>query len=167
MARRPLRLAVVIAVLAFAPACGVNTDSDPGTEAGTIDLTGVDVCSWLATADVQRLTGESTEFETQPSSDGCFWASTQPGVGAYVEITVSPRTVGLADYTFGDDCEVSTVDDVGSEAKGAICTGGPQDKIHLAAVDRGVMVTVLVNDPNRSLTPDDLVADLSDIYSQL
>ena len=64
---------------------------------GEIDLAGVDACSLIDEATVQRLTGETTPFVTQDlSGNKCFWGSTRPGVGAYVELDMFRQPDGLS-----------------------------------------------------------------------
>lgn len=137
--------------------------SSPGT---LIDLAGLDVCSLLDEETVHELTGESVRFVAGGSGDHCFWGAARPNVPAYVEIRAF-RSKGLSTYTFGAACTVIPVTGVGTEAKGATCPANPQRKVWLVAFDRGVMVTLEVNEPSRPLEPGDLVATLQAVELQL
>jgi hypothetical protein len=181
-----LRLPAATLCLLLAVACGGSADGSgnpttssptgteqPATDGEDIDLASVDACSLLDVATVQALTGESVDFMTQDMSDGvssfgCFWGATEPGIGAYVEITWS-RAVGIDEYTYGADqgCSESPVEGVGVPAEGGTCPANPQAKVYLAAYDRGVRVMVLVNDPSRPLTPGDLAGVAKSVVEEL
>jgi hypothetical protein len=88
-----------------------------------------------------------------------------PGVGAYVEIQVR-RAGGLGAGSPVGGCPGSPVSGVGEEAVGGSCPGA-QQKVFVAAYERGVYASVLVNDPERPLTPADLVATASAIFAGL
>ena len=128
--------------------------------AAAIDLSKVDVCAIVPEATVEALTGE-TGFITDASSVGgasCFWAVPRAGVPQYLEVRISRRTKSLADYALnvnGVACPGVAVAGVGAEARGGVCTT-PQRKIFLVAMDRGVAVEVIVNEPKGALTPDSL-----------
>jgi hypothetical protein len=141
------------------------SSSDP------VDLTSVDACTLLDEATVHQLTGESVRFSTDDlswgSEIGCFWGAAVPNVSAYVELTVAPRSGGLSSYNFPAGCEVSPVTGVGTEAKGAMCPGDPHLKVRLVVYEQGVFITLLVNDPNRPLDPDDMAATLETVLAEL
>jgi hypothetical protein len=126
-------------------------------------LTGVDACSFLDEKGVQEITGATQPFTTGGGggSRRCFWGVPRAGHPQYVEIEVSTWAGGLAGYNFspfnsGTACAIVPVAGVGAEAKGATCPPDPQRKIHLIAWDRGVLLTVLVNEPIRPLAPAEL-----------
>lgn len=170
-----------VLVLLLLAACGTGsgepgtspTSSAPtaGTSSSPVDLTGVDACSLLDQATVQGLTGESARFVTQDVGQGreigCFWGAAEPGVPAYVELTAAPRSTGLDAYAFPPGCIETPVPGVGTEAKGAMCAGDPHLKVRLVVWDQGVLVTLLVNEPNRPLEPDDLAAALEAVAAAL
>lgn len=129
-----------------------------GTAAAAIDLSGVDACSLVDQQTVEALTGE-TGFDTDQSSDPrsatCFWGLRGP---QYLEVKIDRRTASLEGYAIspnGVACPGTTVPGVGVEAVGGVCSG-EQTKVWLAAMDRGVMVQVIVNEPKSALTPGDL-----------
>ena len=150
-----------------------NTSAAPtasgAASGGRVDLTGVDVCSFLDETGVQEITGAAVPFETQGKGPTCFWAVPRPGVPQYVEVRVSAHAGGLSGYNFnpGAGCTIAAVTGIGSEAKGATCPPNPQRKIHLVAWDRGVLLTVLVNEPARPLEPADLGAIANRVLQQL
>jgi hypothetical protein len=152
---------------AGAPPTGTSASpgsSGAGPSTAAVDLSGLDVCALVDVAVVEALTGE-TGFDADGSSSGssakCFWGVPRPGVPQYLEVSVSRRTAGLADYTLnvnGVACPAAAVSGVGVEARGGVCTGA-QTKVWLIAMDRGVAVEAIVNEPRGTLTPEDL-ADL-------
>jgi hypothetical protein len=68
-----------------------------------------------------------------------------------VEVSASAQGDGQLDSSarLGQGCTVATSDAVGEDARIATCphgVGSSQPKVLLAAVERGVLVTLLVND---------------------
>lgn len=174
----PARLAASTAlILLVAAACGGPAGSGPagttppaatapggGTEtAVAIDLSKVDACAVVPSGTAERLTGESgftADGSSSASRAHCFWGVPRAGVPQYLEVTIERRTASLQGYkmTFnGVACPGASVAAVGAEAVGAVCSGS-QTKVWLAAMDRGVAVHVLVNEPMGALTPADLAA---------
>ena len=145
------------------PSAGPSSDVSQSTAGDVIDPSKVDVCSLLDVATVQRLTGVSVPFDSQGSRGSCFWGATRPGVGAYVEVKVF-RSKGLSATRSGfapPACTTAPLDAVGEEAEVITCPAGsatPQSKVQLRAYERGVMVTVLVNDANVSVAKTQLVS---------
>jgi hypothetical protein len=135
------------------------------TPSGRVNLAGLDVCSLLTEPTVQELTGSSVRFASQGRSGACFWGARQP-VPPYVEIEVLSNPGGLAAYTMPTGCTIVPVSGVGSEAKGATCPG-TQTKIYLVAFDRGVIVRVLVNAPERPLQPADIAVVANRVLQQI
>ena len=133
----------------------------PAATAAAIDLSQVDACALVDEGTVEALTGETGFAEdgsSSASSASCFWAVTRPGVPQYLEVQLFRRNQGLADYTLSPDgvaCPGVAVAGVGAEAKGGVCIGA-QKKVYLVAMDRGVAVQVVVNEPKGALTPGDL-----------
>ena len=145
----------------------------PASSGATVDLSSVDACSLLTEATVQQITGESVDFTTDSSGDqgrsaGCFWGATQPGIGAYVEVTLNAQSQGIDTYRFGADlgCSEASIEGAGIPVEGGTCPGD-QEKVYVAGYDRGVLVVVLVNDAQRPLTPDDLVETATGVVDQL
>lgn len=140
-----------------ASAAPTGTSADPSPQPG-VDLDALDVCTVLTVAQVQEITGVNAPFEgrgTSHASDAkCFWgAHFEP---AYVEISVFRRKDGLATWNPSPSCAATALSGLGDEAKGAICAPNPQQKVWLAVADEGLVVTVLVNEPQRPLGPEDL-----------
>jgi hypothetical protein len=132
----------------------------------------VDVCALVGTGVAEALTGETgfdADGTSSASSAKCFWGVPRPGVPQYLEVEVGRRTASLQGYGIspqGEACPGSPVPGVGAEAVGAVCTG-TQTKVWLAAMDRGVFVQVLVNEPKGSLTPADLAAAANAVLAAL
>ncbi|HEU5326124.1 MAG TPA: FGLLP motif-containing membrane protein [Candidatus Limnocylindria bacterium] len=130
----------------------------------------VDACSLLEDSTVAELTGVATTYATDSrtgSSDShCFWGSTRPGEPGYVELSIV-RQHSLSGYSFGDGCDVTTVDDLGEEAAFVDCPPDPQKKISLLAYERGAIVILLVNEPAAGLTADDLATVVRSVLQQL
>jgi hypothetical protein len=133
---------------------------------GAVDLTGLDVCTLLTEQTVQDLTGSSEDFASQGGRGACFWAVTRPGVPAYVEVMVRSSQRGLDSHSFSAGCTPVPVTAVGTEAKGATCAG-TQTKVYLVAFDRGVILEVLVNEPERPLQPADIGAVANQLLQQI
>ena len=140
---------------------------------GEIDLAGVDACSLIDEATVQRLTGETTPFVTQDlSGNKCFWGSTRPGVGAYVELDIFRQPDGLSAtrFDFGQECSVAPSSAVGDEAEIVICPAGggaPQPKVQLRGFERGAIVTLLVNDASGQVAEGELARIVRSVFSRL
>ena len=142
-----------------------SSDGSPATSGGdAVDLSQFDVCSLMTVTEVQTLTGSQARFVSQGGKGKCFWGAAVPGVGAYVEITVN-RAGGLGAGPVGG-CPGSPVTGVGDEAIGGNCPG-TQEKVFVQAFERGVVASVLVNDPERPLTPADLVATANAIFDKV
>ncbi len=147
------------------------TSVSTGSSAPTIDLSALDVCSLLDEGGVRALTGTQLRFvgdDGGTSGSGeraCFWGGPFP---QYVEIKVFRNNTGLSgfSYTPAPDCVIVPVAGVGTEASGGTCAGG-QRKVYLLAWDPGVIVSVLVNEPNRPLEPDDLAGVARTILEEI
>lgn len=140
---------------------GSATPSAAAGTASTIDLSGVTACALVPAATVEALTGE-TGFTSQQKADvrsaSCFWAVPKPGVPQYLEVKIDRRTAPLGDYALnvnGIPCPGAAVPGIGTEARGGVCIS-PQAKVWLIAMDKGVSVQVIVNEPKGTLTPDGL-----------
>ena len=148
------------------------TPGEPMTTATAINLSDVDVCAIVGEGVAEALTGETgfdADGSADPSSAKCFWAVPRPGVPQYLDVQVFRRTDSLGDYTptvSGAVCTGATVSGVGTEASGGVCTG-TQQKVYLVAMDRGVAVQVLVNEPKGTLTPADLVDTVNAVIAGL
>jgi hypothetical protein len=176
----PARLAGIAALTLILAACGggpaatgsaatAPPGATPVAPAATgasatgaaIDLSQVDVCAIVPEGTAEALTGEKdfdADGTSSPHSAKCFWGVPRPGVPQYLEVTVERRTTTLQGYGIspnGVACPGITVPGVGAEAVGAVCPGD-QTKVWLAAMDKGVVVQVLVNEPKGALTPADL-----------
>ena len=163
-------LLVVAAIVASALGGGDSSTEDAATTSGdssdessasgtAIDLGLVDACSLLTEADVQEVTGSTEPFQSSGSGQRCFWAIPRPGFPAYVEITLSRSQKGLSGSSFNINgaCTIEPINGVGTEAEGGVCPGDPQSKLFLRIFERDVILTILVNEPDRPLTPTDLV----------
>jgi len=161
-----------------APVAGSPSAAAPSADASPadqIDLAGQDICTLLDIGTVQAITGESVGFSTDGRSDAssaaCFWGAAVAGVPAFVEVRVfrtrdglstwePPRWGSPSDSPRPSTCTFVPVPGLGTEAKGATCPpdpqGNPQRRIWLAVTDRGLIVTVEVNEPSRALAPSDL-----------
>ena len=139
------------------------------TEPAAIDLD-IDACAILDIATVQQLTGVSTDYTTSsssgPSETKCFWGATTPGFPGYVELRIFRQT-SLSAYSFGEGCSVTPVEGVGVEAAFVDCPANPQVKVSLLAFDRGVIVSLLVNEPASPLTAEDLSPVVESVFEQL
>jgi hypothetical protein len=141
---------------ATSPAATTTTAS----AAAAIDLSGLDACALVPEATVAALTGE-TGFRTDKTADAgsstCFWGVV--GAPQYLEVRIDRRTASLGDYSLnvnGAACPGTTIPGIGTEARGGVCVGA-QTKVWLIAMDRGVSVQVIVNEPKGPLTPAGLV----------
>jgi len=153
------------------PSAGPSSDASPSTTGEVVDPAKVDVCALLDEATVQRLTGVSVPFDGRGSRGSCFWAATRPGVGAYVEVKVF-RSKGLSATRSGlaASCTTAPLDAMGEEAEVITCPAGsatPQSKVQLRAYERGVMVTVLVNDADVSVAGTRLVSAAQSALAEL
>lgn len=146
--------------------------SQPATAGTAVDLSKLDACTLVATSVVEDLTGETgftTDRNASASSTTCFWAIPRAGVPQYVDIQVNRRTASLGDYTLnvnGAACPALPIPGVGTEARGGVCVGA-QKKVWLIAMDRGVSVQVIVNEPKGELTPADLAAAVNAVIAGL
>jgi len=144
----------------------------PTAPTAAVDLSQVDACAIVPVATVEAVTGE-TGFTADGSSSAsgadCFWAVPRPGVPQYLEVGIARRTASLEGYGIspnGVACPGTTVPGLGIEAVGAVCSG-EQTKVWLAAMDRGVLVQVLVNEPKGALAPADLADAVNRIIASL
>ena len=139
------------------------------TEPAAIDLD-FDACSLLEIATVQRLHGHSTDYTTSsrsgPSDTRCFWGTISSGFPGYVELQIFRQT-SLSAYSFGDGCSVTPVEGVGDEAAFVDCPANPQVKKSLLAFERGVIVSLLVDEPASPLTAEDLSPVVESVFEQL
>ena len=137
------------------------------TASAAVDLSGLDACTLLDEQTVQELTGTSLKFMGVGNGGDCFYGATTPEP-PYVDISVFARPTSLSGYTFNaDSCTRAPVEGVGSEAFGGTCVISSQDKVYLVAWDRGVAVRVLVNEPQRALTPQDLGATITKLLEEI
>ncbi len=133
-----------------------------------IDLSQVDACALVDESTVEALTGESgftTSKSSHASESTCFWGGRFP---QYLEVRIF-RSNSLADYSLspnGVSCPSVAVPGVGVEARGGVCAG-EQDKVYLVAMDRGLAVQVLVNEPTGGLTPQDLADTVNRVIAGL
>ena len=120
----------------------------------------MDVCTLLDEQTVKEITGETevgfaTDGSQSVNGGSCFWGATRAGVPAYVEITVGNSNGELLGLKFqGQTCSESPVAGVGTAALGGTCPPPPQRKVYLVAIEPGVLLTVLVNEPKRPLDAD-------------
>lgn len=134
-----------------------------------LDLEGVDACSLLSLGDVQALTSEPSEFITDsgpssPNEAGCFWAVPKAGFPAYVDLSAYRSDGTFSPLVVNDvECTATPVDMGGVPAEGSSCPG----TVFLRAFDRGVMVSLQVNEPNVSISPADLVPTVRSVFDQL
>lgn len=187
MPTRPIAAAAaLVVVLAACSGAPTGTGPAPATPAGSaaaptgnagstaaaVDLSQLDVCALVGEGMAATLTGETdftTDSKSDPSSASCFWAVAKPGVPQYLEVRVFRRTAGLADYlpgVSGATCTGTVMSGVGAEAKGGVCAG-VQQKVFLIAMDRGVAVQVLVNEPKGALTPAQLADAVNAVLAGL
>lgn len=151
---------------ATAPATG------PAATAAAIDLSQVDVCAVVPEGTAEALTGEpgfTADGSSSASRAHCFWGVPRPGVPQYLEVTLQAQTASLDGYGLspnGVACPGVAVPGVGVEAVGGVCSGD-QTKVWLAAMDRGVLVQVLVNEPKGALTPAGLADAVNGIITGL
>jgi hypothetical protein len=184
----PIRTFILV-VLLFTSACGSSAstgdkssaskapaarDSKGASSSGgkAIDLSGVDACSLFDEATVHGLTGVSTRFVSQKLAGGstCFWGSAKSGVGAYVEVSLvrQPRGLHATTFNLSPTCSVTASTAAGEEAEIANCPAGggaPQSKVQMRAFERGVIVTLLVNDV--PATEAQLAPVVKNVFSQL
>jgi len=158
-----IRLTLFLTIsMALLSGCGDDGAPDSGSDGGEdIDLASIDACSFFDVATIQKVTGEDEVFvdsgRADPSTSACFWGANQPGVPAYVELSISRYGGDIAAFV-DPDCSVSAVDtEEDVDSAGVTCPPDPQRKIYLLVGDQGVKVSLLVNEPNRPLTPEDLV----------
>jgi hypothetical protein len=148
---------------------GSKPPAPSASAAALVDID-VDACSFIDTATVQALTGVSENFATQaqsqPSGSSCFWGATVAGVPGYVELSIF-RQHSLADYAFGDGCDVTPITGVAVEAAFVDCPPDPQHKVSMLAFERGVIVSVLVNEPAGPVGADDLGPVIESVFGQL
>jgi hypothetical protein len=180
---------VVLAALTLS-ACGGPTGSTPAggttnpvaTGAGAtataapidspsaeIDLSGLDACTLVDDATLTALTGETGFITDQRDNTDCFWAVPRPGVPQYLEVQIFRRAEGLAGYSRTVNniaCPGTTVPGIGAEAVGGVCQT-PANQVWLAAMDRGVVVQVVVNEPKGALTPADLADAVNAVIAGL
>jgi hypothetical protein len=178
----PARLGAILVISLVLAACG-GTSPGPASTSGAgateppgsvpaIDFSQVDVCQLVPAGTAEALTGE-TGFTADGSSSAsqakCFWGVPRAGVPQYLEVEVSRRSKSLDGYGIsfnGNSCPGVTVAAAGAEAVGAVCTD-PQTKVWLAAMDSGLFVQVLVNEPKGTLTPADLAAAANAILASI
>ena len=148
--------------------------TDTAPPASPINWSELDVCTLLDEQTVKEITGETeVGFTTDGGSQGvnggdCFWGATRAGVPAYVEITVGNSNGNLLGLNFqGQTCSESPVAGVGTAALGGTCPPPPQRKVYLVAIEPGVRLTVLVNEPKRPLDPDDLAAYVNQVLKEI
>jgi hypothetical protein len=152
---------------------GCGDDGAPGSNADggeEIDLASIDACSFFDVATIQEITGEKVGFlddgRADPSVSACFWGAREPGFPAYVELSIS-RYGGDIVAAVDPDCTVSTVDVEDVDSAGVTCPPDPQRKIYLLVGDQGIKVSLLVNEPSRPITPEDLVPFVESIVETL
>jgi len=115
---------------------------DPDTVGEQVDLSGLDVCTLLDDDTITQLAGEPLPFLGPPGPDSCFWAGRNP---AYVEVFVGPQNGLNADFFGG--CSGTPIEGVGEAAAGGTCVTNSQSKVFLNAFERGVQVSVILNEP--------------------
>jgi hypothetical protein len=129
-----------------------------------VDLSGLDVCGSVDETLFEKLTGETLLATDESFGDlSCFIGSRAP---AYVEITVD-RANGLLGPASNWTCEATPTDAVGEVASFASCIGSTQQKYVLNAFERGVNAEIVVNEPSRALSVDDLAPILGAIFAQI
>lgn len=147
------------------------------TPTAVVDLSALDACTVLDEQTLQELTGTSRGFisgsdeSDGPNQRGCFWPTTTIAP-QYVELFVYARPDGLAGSTGTPgnwDCATMPVGGVGSEAVGGTCVipGSSQNKVFLTAWDNGVGVTLIVNEPERPLEPEDIGPTIESLFEGL
>ena len=144
--------------------------SAPAGTAAAVDFSALDACTLVDEATVKSLTG-ATEFlidkHSDASSSKCFWGV--KGAPQYLEVTVSRRTKSLSGYGLnvnGVACPSTALPGFGMEVVGGVCVA-PQTKVYVAALDRGIGVEVVVNEPKGGMTPDALAATAKAIFDAL
>lgn len=150
---------------ASTPAATSTATAAPSASAtsAAIDLSVIDACALLDDQAVQQLTGTAEEFITDdgpssPSRISCFWGIPKPGHPQYVEIQLFKRA-GLDGYQFQVNdtmCTTEPIAGAGIEAVGGSCLT-PQQKVYVLVRQDGVVLNLLVNEPERTLTPADLL----------
>ncbi len=165
----PTATATATASEAAAPASPETPAASPGSSA-LVNLD-VDACTFIDLATIQALHGTSEDYATQelgfgPNDPGCFWGAVTGGVPGYVELQISRRD-GVAGYRPTEGCSVTPVEGVGEEAALVECPADPVAETSMAAVERGVLVSVLVQSPATPLTPDDLGPVIESVFDQL
>ena len=152
-------------------AAAAPTMTPAATETAFLDPSTVDACALLDEATVQDLTGVSHEFlaDTMGSDGTCFWAVPIAGEPQYVEISVfrsDPDNYTISPQ--GTCSDPAPVAGAGTEAIGYSCEGeGEQHKVRLIAWGRTTTVGLLVNEPNRSLVPEDLAPTVQAVLDEL
>ena len=154
------------------PGSAAGGSAAPATGGTAIDLSSIDVCALVGTGTAEALTGEK-DFDADGSSSAhsakCFFGVPRPGVPQYLEVTVERRTASLQGFQIspnGQACPGTAVSGVGAEAIGGVCSGS-QKKVWLAAMDQGIMVLVLVNEPKGALSPANLGAAVNAVLAGL
>jgi hypothetical protein len=157
---------------ASGPAATGSAATGSASTPAAIDLSQVDVCAVVPAGTAETLTGE-TGFDADGSSSAssakCFWGVPRPGVPQYLEIEISRAPSNLEGQGLtlnGVSCPGGPVPGVGVAAVGGVCPGA-QTLVWLAAMDQGVLVRVLVNEPKGALTPAGLADVMSGIIAAL
>jgi hypothetical protein len=145
------------------PAATGTATAAPSSSATSapIDLSVIEACTLLDEAAVQQLTGTTLDFEADeapPFASGvsCFWGVI--GHPQYVEIQIFKRP-NLDGYQFQSNdtiCTTEPITDAGIEAVGGTCST-PQQKVYVLVTQDDVVLSVLVNEPERPLEPADLL----------
>ena len=154
-----------VATGAAATASAAPIDS-PGAD---VDLSGIDACTLVDDATLTALTGETGFITDQRDNTDCFWAVPRAGVPQYLEVQIFRRAGGLAGYSRTVNnipCLGTTVPGIDTEAVGGVCET-PATQVWLAAMDRGVVVQVVVNEPKGALTPGDLADAVNAVIAGL
>jgi hypothetical protein len=152
---------------------GATSAASAGAATGApIDLSKIDACAIVPEGTAEQLTGETgftADGSASASDTSCFWGVPRPGVPQYLEVKVFRRSGGLDGYAItpnGVACPGVAVPGVGAEAVGGVCSTD-QPKVWLAAMDRGVVVQVIVNVPKGALTPADLADAVNGVIAGL
>jgi hypothetical protein len=176
-------VAAMLIAAALAGCSGATGTSGPPSTSGpagtgsaatspAIDLSDLDACALVPMSTVEALTGEkgfTADASSDPSTSTCFWGVPRAGVPQYLEVRVFRRSGGLAGYTIspnGVACPTVPVPGIGTEAVGGVCSA-EQTKVFLVALDRGVAVQVLVNEPKGALTPANLASAVNAVIAGL
>ena len=148
---------------ASTPAATSTATAAPSASATSapIDLSVIDACTLLDESTAQQITGTTLDFLADdgpsfPSMTSCFWGVI--GHPQYVEIQLFKRA-GLDGYQFQVNdtmCTTEPIAGAGIEAVGGSCLT-PQQKVYLLVRQDGVVLKLEVNEPERTLTPADLL----------